>query len=54
MLQDPVATLVDERELLVTGPANFGPAIATSAVAAFGPAGAMFVTVKVSGKFPFR
>ena len=37
----------------MTGPANFGPEMATSAVAAFGPAGAMFVTLNVSGKFPF-
>ena len=39
---------------LVTGPANFGPEMATSAWAAFGPAGAMFVTLNVSGNFPSR
>ena len=36
----------------MTGPANLGPEMATSALAAFGPAGWMFVTSNVSGKFP--
>src|SRR6201998_4388098 len=40
--------------VLDTGPANFGPEMATSAVAAFGPAGSMFVTLNVSGNFPSR
>jgi hypothetical protein len=53
MRQYPVATRLTNISCLLTGPANFGPEMATSAVA-FGPAGAIFVTLNVSGNFPSR
>jgi hypothetical protein len=39
---------------LLTGPANLGPVMATSALTAFGATGWMFVTLNCSGKFPLR